>query len=91
MKLMLTTKALMVTTAFVKLLCMDTGNQLNTSLVLLLSTCVIITFRSTALAILRSRKWEQAMKFRSEVTNETPLRMLIQHMPGQFSENKLFT
>lgn len=84
MKLMLTKRAPLVTTAFVKLSCMATGNQLYSSLVLLLTVFVII-FRSTALAILKSKKWEQAMKFRQKDTNETPLRMLIQHMPGRFS------
>ena len=82
---MLTARAPPVTTVFVKLLCMVTGNQLNCLVVSLVTACVIITFRSTALAILKSKKWEQAMKFKSEVTNETPLRLLIQHMPGQFS------
>ena len=82
---MLTARAPPVITVFVKPLCMVTGNQLNCLVVSLVTACVIITFRSTALAILKSKKWGQAMKFRQKDTNETPLRMLIQHMPGWFS------
>ena len=52
----------------------------------LLVVCVVM-FRSAVLTILENKeKCKKAMKFRAErKENETPLRMMIQHMPGQFS------
>ena len=49
-----------------------------------------ITFRSTALAILKSTKGKQAMRFRGGSKNETPLRMMIQYMPGKFGRTTVY-
>ena len=38
-------------------------------------------YRSTALTILNSQYWKIAMQFQTK-ENETPMRLLIQYMPG---------
>jgi len=75
---MLTPEVQLDTTVFVKLLQMATGNVV---IILPLVSNSYIHGRSAAIAIIESEQWEKAMMFKTNY-NQTPMRMMIQYMPG---------